>query len=72
MVLAQFDVDGFEAPLQQWMAAQAGVVESVDTLVCDGKVLRASIAAAVSGIAHCVVRVSLYFKIPAVAIAQSM
>ncbi len=31
LLLAQLDVDGFEALLQQWMAAQPGVTESVDT-----------------------------------------
>jgi hypothetical protein len=40
LLLAQPDVDGFEALLQQWMAAQPGVTESVDTLVCDGETLR--------------------------------
>ena len=37
---AQLDVEGFEALLQQWMAAQPGVAETVDALVCDGKTLR--------------------------------
>jgi hypothetical protein len=40
LLLAQLDVEGFEALLQQWMAAQTGVTESVNTLVCDGKTLR--------------------------------
>jgi hypothetical protein len=40
LLLAQLDVDGFEALLQQWMAAKHGVTESVDTLVCEGKTLR--------------------------------
>jgi hypothetical protein len=39
LLLAQLDVDGFEALLQQWMAAQPGVSETVDTLICDGKTL---------------------------------
>ena len=49
LLLAQLDVDGFEALLQQWMAAQPGVTDTVDTLVCDGKTLRGSIAENVSG-----------------------
>ena len=39
-LLAQLDVEGFEALLQQWIAAQPGVSDTVDTLVCDGKTLR--------------------------------
>jgi len=49
LLLAQLDVEGFESLLQQWMAAQPGVTESVDTLVCDGKTLRGSIAENASG-----------------------
>ena len=45
LLLAQLDVEGFEALLQQWIAAQPGVTDTVDTLVCDGKTLRGSIAA---------------------------
>jgi len=48
----QLDVERFEALLQQWMAAQPGVSESVDTLVCDGKTLRGSIAENASGAAR--------------------
>lgn len=40
VLLAQLDVEGFEAMLQQWIAAQPGVNNPVDTLVCDGKTLR--------------------------------
>ena len=32
-LLMQLDVEGFEALMQQWMAAQPAVGESVDTLV---------------------------------------
>jgi len=52
LLLAQLDVEGFEALLQQWMAAQPGVPETVDTLVCDGKTLRGSIAENASGAAR--------------------
>ncbi len=40
-LLSQLDVEGFESLLQQWITAQPGVPEVVDTLVCDGKTLRA-------------------------------
>ena len=43
-LLSQLDVEGFESLLQQWITAQPGVTEVVDTLVCDGKTLRGSIA----------------------------
>jgi hypothetical protein len=49
LLLAQLDVEGFEALLQQWMAAHPGVTDTVDTLVCDGKTLRGSIAENASG-----------------------
>lgn len=45
-------MEGFEALLQQWMAAQPGVTDTVDTLVCDGKTLRGSIAENASGAAR--------------------
>ena len=40
LVLAQLDVEGFEGLLQQWMAAQLGMAEGLNTLVCDGNTLR--------------------------------
>ena len=52
LLLAQLDVEGFEALLQQWMAAQPGVAETVDALVCDGKTLRVSVAENASGAAR--------------------
>ena len=52
LLLAQLDVEGFENLLQQWMASQPGVTESVETLVCDGKTLRGSIAENASGAAR--------------------
>jgi hypothetical protein len=52
LLLAQLDVEGFEALLQQWIAAQHGVTDTVDTLVCDGKTLRGSIAETASGAAR--------------------
>ncbi len=35
LLLAQLDVTGFETLLRDWVAAQPGVVEELDTLVCD-------------------------------------
>ena len=69
LLLSQLDVDGFDALLQQWMAAQPGVTESVDTLVCDGKTLRGSIAETASGAARFIAQVSLYSNTLGVAIA---
>ena len=43
LLLAQLNVLGFESLLRGWMTAQPGVAE-LDTLVCDGKTLRGSIA----------------------------
>ncbi len=44
LLLTQLDVEAFEALLKSWMAAQPGVAEGLDTLVCDGKTLRGSIS----------------------------
>jgi len=71
LLLAQLDVDSFEALLQQWMAAQPGVSETVDTLICDGKTLRGSISKTASGAARFIAQVSLYCNNLGVAIAQS-
>lgn len=71
LLLSQLDVEGFEALLQQWMAAQPGVAESVDTLVCDGTTLRGSITENASGAARFIAQVSLYSNTLGVAIAQS-
>ena len=60
LLLAQLDVTGFETLLRDWMAAQPGVAEELDTLVCDGKTLRGSIAENASGAATFIAQVSLY------------
>jgi hypothetical protein len=60
LLLAQLDVEGFEALLQQWIAAQPGVTDTVDTLVCDGKTLRGSIDETAYGAARFIAQVSLY------------
>jgi hypothetical protein len=71
LLLAQLDVEGFEGLLQAWMNAQIGDGEAVDTLVCDGKTLRGSIAENASGAARFIAQVSLYSNSLGVAIAQS-
>ena len=52
LLLAQLDLPGFETLLRDWMAAPPGVAEELDTLVCDGKTIRGSIAENDSGAAH--------------------
>ena len=52
LLLAQLDLPGFETPLRDWMAAQPGVAEGLDTLVCDGKTLRGSMAETATGAAR--------------------
>jgi hypothetical protein len=71
LLLAQLDIDGFETLLERWMAAQPGVSETVDTLICDGKTLRGSITETASGAARFIAQVSLYSNKLGVAIAQS-
>jgi hypothetical protein len=71
LLLAQLDVEGFETLLQNWMRAQIGDAEPIDTLVCDGKTLRGSIDETASGAARFIAQVSLYSNSLGVAIAQS-
>ncbi len=71
LLLAQLDVGRFEALLQHWMAAQPGVVDGVESLVCDGKTLRGSIDENTSGASRFIAQVSLYANSLGVAIAQS-
>ncbi len=71
LLLAQLDMPGFETLLRDWMAAQPGVAEALDTLVCDGKTLRGSIAENASGAATIIAQVSLYSQSLGVAIAQT-
>lgn len=71
LLLAQLDVPGFETLLRDWMAVQPGVAEELDTLVCDGKTLRGSIAQTDSGAAKFIAQVSLYSQSLGVAIAQT-
>jgi hypothetical protein len=71
LLLSQLDVSGFETLLRQWMSAQPGVAEGLETLVCDGKTLRGSIAETDSGAAKFIAQVSLYSQSLGVAIAQT-
>jgi hypothetical protein len=71
LLLAQLDVTGFETLLRDWVAAQPGVAEELDSLVCDGKTLRGSIAENASGAAAFIAQVSLYSQTLGVAIAQT-
>ena len=71
LLLSQLDVAGFETLLRQWMSAQSGVAEGLDSLVCDGKTLRGSIAETDSGAATFIAQVSLYSQSLGVAIAQT-
>ena len=71
LLLSQLDVSGFETLLRQWMSAQPGVAEGLETLVCDGKTLRGSIADIGSGAAKFIAQVSLYSQSLGVAIAQT-
>jgi hypothetical protein len=70
-LLIQLDVEGFEFLLQQSIAAQPGVPEMVDTLVCDGKTLRSSIVENAPCVARFIAQVSLYSNSLGVAIAQN-
>ena len=70
LLLAQLDVAGFESLLRNWMTAQPGVTD-LDSLVCDGKTLRGSIAETDSGAAKFIAQVSLYSKSLGAAIAQT-
>ena len=62
---------GFETLLRDWMAAESGVAEGLQTLVWDGKTLLGSIAEGASGAAQFVSQVSLYSLTLGVAIAQT-
>jgi hypothetical protein len=71
LLLSQLDVADFETLLRQWMSAQLGPSDAIDTLVCDGKTLRGSIAETDSGAATFIAQVSLYSQSLGVAIAQT-
>jgi hypothetical protein len=71
LLLSQLDVAGFETLLRQWMSAQSGVTEGLDSLVCDGKTLRGSISETDSGAATFIAQVSIYSQSLGVAIAQT-
>ena len=71
LLLAQLDVPGVESLLREWISAQPGVTEEFDTLVCDRKTLRGSIAENENGAARFIAQVSLYSQSLGVAIAQT-
>lgn len=71
LLLSQLDVAGLESLLRDWMAAQPGASEGLDTLVCDGKTLRGSIAEPSSGAAVFIAQVSPYSQPLGVVIAQA-
>jgi hypothetical protein len=79
LLLAQFGVPDFECLLRDWMAAQPGVTEELDTLVCVatgfrkavGKTLQGSIAENDTGATRCIAQVSLYSQNFGVTIAQT-
>ena len=71
LLLAQLDIPAFETLLRDWMEAQPGVAGELDTLVCDGKTLRGSIAENETGAARFIAQVSLYSQTLGVAIAQT-
>ena len=71
LLLAQLEVEGFESLLQDWVRAQTGEAETVETLVCDGKTLRGSIDETATGAARFIAQVSPYSNNLGVAIAQS-
>ena len=60
LLLAQLDVGQFEALLQLWMAAQPGVADGAETLVCDGKTWRGSADEGTGGAERFIAQVSLY------------
>jgi hypothetical protein len=68
-VLSQIDVAGFETLLRQWMSTQLSSCEGFDTLVCDGKTLRGSIAETNFGATWFIAHVSLHSQSLGVAIA---
>ncbi|MEB3316953.1 MAG: transposase family protein [Cyanobacteriota bacterium] len=69
--LAQLDVTASESLLLDWMTAQPGVAEEIDSLVYDGQTLRGSIGETDSGAATFIPQVSLDSKSLGVAIAHT-
>jgi hypothetical protein len=60
LLLSQLDVAGFETLFRHCMSAQSDVADGLDTLVCDGKTLRGSIAQTDTGAANFIAQLSLY------------
>jgi hypothetical protein len=71
LLLAQLDVESFEGLLRNWISAQLSHAEPIDSLICDGKTLRGSIAENASGAERFIAQVSVYSNTLGIAIAQS-
>ena len=71
LLFAQLDVERFEGLLRNWISARLSHAEPIDSLVCDGKTLRGSVAENASGAERFIAQVSLYANTLGVAIAQS-
>lgn len=71
LLFAQMDVERFEGLLRNWISACLSHAEPIDSLICDGKTLRGSIAEIASGAERFIAQVSLYANTLGVAIAQS-
>ena len=57
--MAQLDVEGFEGLLRNWISTRLSQVDPIDSLICDGKTLRGSIAENASGGECSIAQVSL-------------
>ncbi len=44
LLLAQLDLESFEGLPRNWISARLSHAEPIDSLICDGKTLRGSIA----------------------------
>jgi hypothetical protein len=71
LLLAQLDLERFEGLPRNWISAQLSHAEPIDSLICDGKTLRGSIAENASGAERFIAQVSVYSNTLGVAIAQS-
>jgi hypothetical protein len=71
LLLARLDGPGLATLRGEWLVAQPGVAEKLDTLVCDDKTLRGSIGEHDSGATCFMAQVSLYSQNLGVAITQS-
>lgn len=68
---AQRDVECFAGVSQDWMSAQIGDGEPLDTLVCDGRTLRGTIAEITSAAVRFIAQETRYTQRLGFAIAQN-